>query len=380
MAIEVANKLVANKVAKFARPTCRLIGFCTRILTVVALIVVVLFPMPSLAVGFRDNFDDGIVDPAWTADWAGTFDETTIPGELKTQSISTPTGSPNGGFQTIGGDDFFANGMVRATYTSLPEHPNGPVWGSVHTALVARLDGTGGGPLSGIMANWTTEGLGVFNRIYFHEFDDGFDPIEGVVFIQDQQEFSITLEGEVVAELTVHDDIAQFSLTDSATPTPNVFTSTIVLQNRRGNMLDAGAWGLFSTDPNPPFFGSFPGGDYSVTWDDFCTGEGNFCNAAPGTAGDYNDDGTVNAADYVVYRDNAGQIVDFPNRDPALSGMPVGAADYAYWQERFGDQAAGGSSVDAAGVPEPGSLVLLGLLGSLALLAWRRHVGRIDAN
>jgi hypothetical protein len=82
--------------------------------------------------------------------------------------------------------------------------------------------------------------------------------------------------------------------------------------------------------------------------------------------GDYNDDGVVDAADYVVWRNNVGGA-GLPN-DPTPNS--VDANDYLNWKATFGMMASPGLA--AAAVPEPGSLGLCGL-GLAALLAWRRR-------
>jgi len=56
--------------------------------------------------------------------------------------------------------------------------------------------------------------------------------------------------------------------------------------------------------------------------------------AAP-AIGDYNSDGTVDAADYTVWRDNLGTGFALPNRDPANTGN-VSQADYDSWNANFG--------------------------------------------
>ena len=94
-----------------------------------------------------------------------------------------------------------------------------------------------------------------------------------------------------------------------------------------------------------------------------------FESASVGVPGDYNNDGTVNAADYVVFRNSEGMVVDFPNRDPALLGMVVGQGDYTYWKDRFGDMSGSGS---ASAVPEPSSMMLTLLVGVSMLAARRR--------
>ena len=76
--------------------------------------------------------------------------------------------------------------------------------------------------------------------------------------------------------------------------------------------------------------------------------------AAPaGATGDYNDDGTVDAADYTVYKDAEGTSVVLAND---MVGGTISAAHYAQWASNFGQSLSGSSS---SAVPEPTSLVLL---------------------
>lgn len=86
--------------------------------------------------------------------------------------------------------------------------------------------------------------------------------------------------------------------------------------------------------------------------------------------GDYNDDGVVDAADYVVWRNTLG-----------TTGLPLGTAadgngngevdaqDYLVWRDHFGELA--GGAVTLATVPEPHSAVVLALAAGLA--AWLRR-------
>jgi hypothetical protein len=74
----------------------------------------------------------------------------------------------------------------------------------------------------------------------------------------------------------------------------------------------------------------------------------------PLVPGDYNGNGSVDAADYVVWRDNLGTSNTLPN-DPT-PGM-VTQADYDFWKSNFG-KTAGSAAGAASTVPEPTSLVL----------------------
>jgi hypothetical protein len=78
------------------------------------------------------------------------------------------------------------------------------------------------------------------------------------------------------------------------------------------------------------------------------------------TTGDYNGNGLVDAADYVLWRKTLNTTVS-----PAGSGADgnpdgkIDAADYTFWQARFGNAAAAGSdSLFDTTVPEPATLML----------------------
>ena len=84
--------------------------------------------------------------------------------------------------------------------------------------------------------------------------------------------------------------------------------------------------------------------------------------------GDYNDNGIVDAADYALWRTNAGTMTTLPN-DPI--GGEIGPAQYGVWRENFGRPAMPLDPLgSAAAVPEPETLVLL-----LMVCAWSvRHL------
>jgi hypothetical protein len=82
-----------------------------------------------------------------------------------------------------------------------------------------------------------------------------------------------------------------------------------------------------------------------------------------GVAGDYNSNGTVDAADYVLWRNNRGPG-SLPNEGGISPGV-VDEADYNFWRSRFGATAGSGSAVGGSAVPEPRS-ALLGLISAAA--------------
>jgi len=79
--------------------------------------------------------------------------------------------------------------------------------------------------------------------------------------------------------------------------------------------------------------------------------------ASAGVAGDYNGNGVVDAADYVVWRG----MLDQTGAGLAADGngdMTVDQADYDYWAARFGNMAGSGGGL-ATSVPEPATRLLL---------------------
>jgi hypothetical protein len=86
----------------------------------------------------------------------------------------------------------------------------------------------------------------------------------------------------------------------------------------------------------PELYGKYVFGDYSIAGS---PPSGIVANRArlfyidPILAGDYNNDGIVDAADYVVWRDNVGTTASLPN--DRTSGT-VDQSDYDIWQRSFG--------------------------------------------
>jgi hypothetical protein len=80
--------------------------------------------------------------------------------------------------------------------------------------------------------------------------------------------------------------------------------------------------------------------------------------AATTLAGDYNHDGHVDAADYIVWRNMQGQIGTGLAADGNANGQ-IDAADYNLWRTNFGNTTFTGSSLPDSAVPEPKTAAIL---------------------
>jgi hypothetical protein len=90
-----------------------------------------------------------------------------------------------------------------------------------------------------------------------------------------------------------------------------------------------------------------------------------------GVAGDYNGNGIVDAADYVLWRSMNGQSGTGLAADGNGDSM-VDAADFDYWRARFGN-APGSGALTSGNVPEPTTLLLFAMALGAPLAARRRQ-------
>ena len=87
-------------------------------------------------------------------------------------------------------------------------------------------------------------------------------------------------------------------------------------------------------------------------------------------AGDYNVDGVVDSADYVLWRANVGQPAgSLPNDN---TGLAIGDDQYNVWRSNFGSVASG-SALGASAVPEPSTMALMTLCLVFTQIGKRNH-------
>jgi hypothetical protein len=101
------------------------------------------------------------------------------------------------------------------------------------------------------------------------------------------------------------------------------------------------------SEPSRIFFG----GDDGVTFRDFTV----TVSAPPRVLGDYNGNGAVDAADYVVWRKGG------PLQNEGVGVGVVDQEDYTFWRSRFGATSGSGAALGTVGVPEPNTITLFAL-------------------
>ena len=97
--------------------------------------------------------------------------------------------------------------------------------------------------------------------------------------------------------------------------------------------------------------------------------------------GDYNRNGTVDAADYVLWRKTFGQSVAYGLGADGDGSGTIDDADLAVWRSHFGQTTGSGSGASTnAAVPEPTTLFLLTLATARGCLRRRRAAPKVPAS
>jgi hypothetical protein len=95
--------------------------------------------------------------------------------------------------------------------------------------------------------------------------------------------------------------------------------------------------------------------------------------ASASVAGDYNHNGVVDAADYVLWRDTLNQSIAAGTGADGDGDGVVTQADYGFWRARFGNTS-GSGSLASANVPEPATFATCCIAcGVISLFGRRRN-------
>jgi hypothetical protein len=103
-------------------------------------------------------------------------------------------------------------------------------------------------------------------------------------------------------------------------------------------------------------------GDYQLSFSNVTYTGGTL---VAGVQGDYNGNGVVDMADYVLWR-NGG-----PLQNEVNTVGTVDATDYDAWRARFGNTSGSGSGLGAGAVPEPATALLMVFAGLATVASWR---------
>jgi hypothetical protein len=115
-------------------------------------------------------------------------------------------------------------------------------------------------------------------------------------------------------------------------------------------------------------------GDYEITVNgqtfDLTLGKGDTSYSLAIRPGDYNADGRVDAADYIVWRQTAGSTTDL--RADGNGDEVVDQSDYDVWRSLFGTIYSSGAGVSAV-VPEPSGAMFTVIVAAVTAFVGRRR-------
>lgn len=176
-------------------------------------------------------------------------------------------------------------------------------------------------------------------------------PIDGNTVVVNGFYTTITWTNDLAEAEVIFQDITDASYGGFDVDTGlGVWEEAVFAENGAIASIDTLGFVLFKEDPFSENGGANGGGytisDFELVYDD---------GIEVLLSGDFNDDGTVDAADYTVWRDNLGGDAATLNGNGDGDGN-VDSLDYDLWVANYGSSS---SSATSAAVPEPSSLFIV---------------------
>jgi hypothetical protein len=166
-------------------------------------------------------------------------------------------------------------------------------------------------------------------------------------------------------DANVDDTLATFTTEQTTDESDLAGAATIISDIQSGT--DALSFIFAATEDNSTVAATYKGNPFGLMFQPRIYLDVTAAGPPVGVSGDYNNNGVVDAADYVIWR-NGGPL---QNEVSGVTPGTVTPEDYDAWRARFGNITGSGSNLSGGAVPEPASAVLL--LVGVATLGWRRR-------
>jgi hypothetical protein len=310
----------------------------------------------------NDDFEDGVIDTSqWVVLDVNSAEVNETDGRLVLSNSATNFGRPY--LATVDGWDP-AEGAI--TFTGTVNLPLGPEAGGNASsfALWTRSSGAydttgapnGGGVIgSGVRFSFWLGGganpLGVFTK------EDGTWPWTNLITSATVNSANLTLvSGDWDVLVTDNGEVASMTLTNVADPnnfaTVSLATTFVPAVTRNAIAFgNAGAsWDNITIDVDsaPPLslvvdtstgavrMQNNSGAAIEIDYYEIRSASGSLVASGGASLGDYNGDGSTDAADYTVWRDNLGAADESAFAPGTGNGGGVDASDYVTWRTNFG--------------------------------------------
>lgn len=278
------------------------------------------------------------------------------------------------GFNTRQASDSFTNASLTRSAEAISRSDIGYVAGYVRASIVSN-----GGPASGSASanagtNYLIDDLILSKLPGYSEQPDSVDVTAQITFDSDSDFSNLTITGNVASG-------PQFGAVPPTSGSPMVTSFAHITVDQPFAL----SFSVQLSKNIDTEFGTITGSFAASldTIETFVVPEGYVVNSVDanvvdnvylgsvhpvvgGVAGDYNFDGFVDAADYTVWRDAFETGIALPND---TTPDAVTTDDYDVWVAHYGSQQP--CSTEGSLVPEPTSLLMLGMCGSLVVLLRR---------